>query len=117
MGMYDEIWWEAELPSSQPSTSRLFQTKSFDRCLDRYIVTQEGKPRLVGNAWQNGPFQGQSDPGSVDVDFHGDIWLLSTERPSQEYVARFTHGRLEWIRLSSDVPPVRRNLIPPQSNE
>jgi hypothetical protein len=51
MGMYDEVWWEAELPEGHPATSRLFQTKSLDRCFDRYIVTREGRFCLVGNGW------------------------------------------------------------------
>jgi hypothetical protein len=34
----------------------------------------------------------------VDLDFHGDIRLVTLEGGYQEYVARFTHGTLEWIR-------------------
>ena len=48
MGMYDEIWWQAELPPGHSPEKRLFQTKSLHRCLDRYVVTSEGRLCLVG---------------------------------------------------------------------
>ncbi len=114
MGMYDEIWWQAELPRGHSPEKRLFQTKSLHRCLERYVVTSEGRLCLVGNGWQDdGPFEGTNDPrASVDTDFHGDIRLVSVNGEQTEYVARFTHGTLEWIQLMADVPErVRRNLM------
>jgi hypothetical protein len=114
MGMYDEVWWEAELPAEHPPTSRLFQTKSLHRCLDRYVVTREGRFCLVGNDWQDdAPFEGQhSAQGIIDVDFHGDIRLVSAAAGKyEEYIVRFTHGTLEWIRPMADVPEIRRNLV------
>ena len=116
MGMFDEIWWEAELPAGHSPTSRLFQTKSFDSCMDRYVVTDDGKLRLVGNSLQDHePFEGgQSHHESVDVDFHGDMRMGSAaEGRYVEYVVRFTHGRLEWIRPSSEVKPLFPIPFPP----
>jgi hypothetical protein len=114
MGMYDEVWWDAELPTGHPPAGRLFQTKSFDRCLDRYIVTAQGRLCLVGNGWQDdGPFVGTQDrEGGVDVDFHGDMRLTSMDGKQEQYVARFTHGTLEWIRPMADVLQVGRRLMP-----
>jgi len=43
--------------------------------------------------------------GSTDTNFHGDIRLLSNEGELEEYVARFTHGTLEWIRPLADFMP------------
>jgi hypothetical protein len=114
MGMYDEIWWQAELPRGHSPESRLFQTKSLHRCLERYVVTPEGRLRLVGHGWQDeGAFEGTHDPkASMDTDFHGDIRLVSVDGEQIEYVARFTHGKLEWIQLMPEVPErVRRNLM------
>jgi len=114
MGMYDEIWWQAELPHGRSPEKRLFQTKSLHRCLDRYVVTSEGRLCLVGNGWQDdGEFGGAYDSkANVDTDFHGDIRLLSVGGEHSEYVARFTHGKLEWIQLMAEVPErVRRNLM------
>jgi hypothetical protein len=99
MGMYDEIWFDAELPDV-PSACRRFQTKSLDCCLDRYTVTKAGRLCLTGNVMlDDEPVVGaQGETEDVDLDFHGDIRLLSTEGDGGEYVARFTHGTLEWIR-------------------
>lgn len=105
MGLYDEIWWEAELPSDHPPTDRLFQTKSLDPCLDRYVVTAEGRLRLVGNGWcDDEDFKGGGEQEGTDVNFHGDIRLVSLTPGREEYMARFTHGTLEWIRPTADAP-------------
>ena len=40
----------------------------------------------------------------IDVEFHGDMRLLSAEG-DREYLARFTHGTLEWIRPLADGEP------------
>ncbi len=33
----------------------------------------------------------------VDMNFHGDLQLRASAPDYEEYVARFTHGRLEWV--------------------
>jgi hypothetical protein len=115
--MFDEIWWEADLPAGHSPDSRLFQTKSFENCFDRFVVTPEGRFCLVGNGWQDDdPFRGEKTRGSIDMEFHGDMRLSSlVDGKYVEYVARFTHGTLEWIRPSADVPQILRNLPPPES--
>ena len=105
MGLYDEIRWEAALPKGHPPDSRLFQTKSLDPCLDHYVVTPEGRLLLVGNGFEDDA--DLADAGisqGIDVEFHGDMRLLSSEG-HQEYLARFTHGTLEWIRPLADGEP------------
>jgi hypothetical protein len=106
MGLYDEIWWEAELPAGHPPDNRLFQTKSLDPCLDRYVVTLEGRLRLVGNGFQDDAAFAGARPGqeAIDVDFHGDLRLVSSVPDYEVYSARFTHGTVEWIRPSADGP-------------
>ncbi len=48
----------------------------------------------------------------VDMDFHGDIRLISTvEGRCIEYAARFTHGNLEWIRPWSELPELHQSLL------
>jgi hypothetical protein len=106
MGLYDEIRWDAALPPGHPPGSRLFQTKSLDYpCLDRYIVTAEGRLLLVGNGFGDDSDLANADISqAIDVDFHGDMRLISAEG-QWEYLARFTHGTLEWIRpLAGDEP-------------
>lgn len=52
--------------------------------------------------------------GDVDTEFHGDIRLTSTsENQLLEYVARFTHGTLEWIRPWAEVTEMQRALLTP----
>jgi hypothetical protein len=95
--MYDIVVFDAELPGLPPQ-SRRFQTKSLDRCLDRYTVTREGRLCLSGNEMADDePAAGQPETEDVDIDFHGDIRLVS-EGEGGEYIARFTHGTLEWVQ-------------------
>ena len=102
MGMFDVVVFDVELPDCGcPVQGRRFQTKSLDRCLDIYTVTRAGRLRLTGN-----DLLGSDDaPASeeIDIDFHGDIRLLA-EKGHDEYVARFTHGALEWVRPMADMP-------------
>ena len=109
MGLIDEIWFEDPLPGVQ-SNCRRFQTKSLHRCLDRYIVTKEGRLCLTRNVRLEGTSSSGAEEKSkgIDVDFHGDIRLITDEAGIEEYVARFTHGALEWIRPLSDLPEFNR---------
>jgi hypothetical protein len=105
MGFYDEIRWDAVLPAGHPPGSRLFQTKSLNPCLDHYVVTAEGRLLLTGNGFED--YADVADAGTsrgIDVEFHGDIRLLSAEG-QREYLARLTHGTLEWIRPLADGEP------------
>ena len=58
------------------------------------VVTQQGRLRLVGSGWKDAePFRGaENAQRNIDVDFHGDIRLVSVGGQYLEYVARFTHG-------------------------
>ena len=102
------------IAAGHPPAGRLFQTKSFDRCLDRYIVTAQGRLCRVGNGWQDdGPFDGRhGQQDGIDVDFHGDMRLTSMDGKQEQYVARFTHGTLEWIRPMADVLQVGQRRMP-----
>jgi hypothetical protein len=98
MGMYDVVVFDLDVPGLSLK-GRRFQTKSFERCLDLYTVTAAGRICLTGSDL------GDDEPGTrndqreaVDIDFHGDIRLVAEERDYQEYLARFTHGTLEWVR-------------------
>jgi len=105
MGLFDEIRWDAALPEGHPPDSRLFQTKSLDPCLDCYVVTAEGRLLLAGNGFEDDADLANAaiSPG-IDVEFHGDMRLVS-EEGHREYLARFTHGALEWIRPLADGDP------------
>jgi len=104
MGMYDQIRWDAALPEGHAPDDRIFQTKSLDPCLEHYLVTREGRLLLVGNGWEDEDLALAHDWKGIDVDFHGDMRLVSI-KGYREYLARFTHGTLEWIRPLADGDP------------
>jgi len=97
MGLYDEVRWDATLPEGHPPDDRIFQTKSLDPGLEQYVVTAEGRLLLVGNGWQDEALEQPQPLQGIDVEFHGDIRIVSLKSQSQ-YLVRFTHGTLEWIR-------------------
>lgn len=121
MGMFDDVYCEADLPTRHPEGQRAFQTKSLFCCLDRFTITKEGRLVLHESRFEslaeaaNGlPVLARIPVGDVDTDFHGDIRLTSTaENHFIEYAARFTHGSLEWIRPWSEITEFHRSLLSP----
>ena len=107
MGMFDEVRIEFEVPGL-PGLPRNFQTKSLDSCMDGYTITKAG--RLVRSSRGFSLWADEESSGSalaepeVDIDFHGDMRLRTSEGEYQEFVARFTHGNLEWLRPIAEVP-------------
>ena len=111
MGMFDYVRIEAEMPGV-PSLPGHFQTKSLDRALEYYTITKVG--RLVRNSGEHDPppdgetWKIPASAQDVDMDFHGDMNLIGDEAPYPQYVARFTHGMLEWIRPLDEIPEGQR---------
>jgi hypothetical protein len=102
MGMFDTIYCQYPLPNPRHQDLD-FQTKDLECLLDTYTITQEGW--LVQHAkrgWGEGRLV-----RDVEWPLHGDLRFytsVKTEEPSWiEYVARFTHGRVEWIRPIEEV--------------
>lgn len=95
MGLYDTLRCEYPLP--EPTHQRReFQTKDFERLLDEYLITRDG--RLVRRARR-----GKSGLArDVEWPYHGDVRFYDVDpekdRGLIEYVARFIDGRVEWIR-------------------
>jgi hypothetical protein len=70
----------------------------------------------------------QCETKDIDLDFHGDIRLISAEGGIEEYVARFTRGALEWIRsvnspaagsvcIDEADASLRQDLYPHETND
>ncbi|HEY4594677.1 MAG TPA: hypothetical protein VIJ61_19820 [Thermoanaerobaculia bacterium] len=101
MGMFDTVSCEYPLPNARHQDLE-FQTKNLECALFTYIITREG--RLIRRAWNR---SGEKQNPDVEWLLHGDIRFytsVKTEEPSWvEYVARFTHGRIEWIRPLEEV--------------
>ncbi|HEY2292624.1 MAG TPA: hypothetical protein VGM86_18135, partial [Thermoanaerobaculia bacterium] len=97
MGMFDTVHCKYPLPNSRHQDLE-FQTKDLECLLGQYTITRGG--RLVWHArrgrWGGGPDR------DIQWPLHGDIRIytsVKTEDPSWvEYVVRFTHGQVEWIR-------------------
>jgi hypothetical protein len=104
MGLYDEIRWDAPLPEGHPPDDRIFQTKSLDPCLGHFRVTPEGRLELVRNGWDDDDLEVAENLEGVGVEFHGDMRLVA-RKTYRQYLARFTHGVLEWIRPLADDEP------------
>lgn len=97
MGMFDTIRCKYPLPDARHQDLE-FQTKDLECLLGEYTITRSG--RLVWHArrggWGGGPDR------DIQWPLHGDIRIytsVKSEDPSWvEYVVRFTHGQVEWIR-------------------
>jgi hypothetical protein len=108
MGMYDEVICEYPLPDDKEPLRRQFQTKNLHRLLDRYTITKQGRliHHRVRYVAEETPAEGRFgfqmvpvEQKDIDMDFHGDIRLSGMKDNTPcDYVVRFTHGALEWIR-------------------
>jgi len=108
--MFDDIKCEAKLPDGRVPGG-CFQTKSLFCCMDQFTITAAGKLIFHRHQYET---DGEREVRSgvtrpehklvhmedIDMDYHGDIRFYgpTLEDHLVEYVARFTHGTLEWIR-------------------
>jgi hypothetical protein len=98
--MFDTVYCEYPLPEAAHQGLE-FQTKDLERFLGTYTITRDG--RLVRHARRGG--RGEPDR-DVEWPLHGDIrFYTSEDKEWIEYVARFTHGQVEWIRPLEEVRP------------
>ncbi len=103
MGMFDTIYCEYPLPDARHQDLD-FQTKNLECFLDTYTITVDG--RLVRRA-RRGWGAGAGPERDIEWPLHGDIRIYtsvkSEDPPWVEYVVRFTHGVVEWIRPLAEV--------------
>jgi len=126
MGMFDEITCEYPLPDPEVQ-AELFQTKSFEKLLDRYTITKDGHLIKHEVRWEpvpeeKRPYYGTSVKeeypilqlvgsiktvpiGDIEIPYQGDIRFYTskeTQEPGQrawyEYCAHFTKGKVRWIK-------------------
>jgi hypothetical protein len=124
MGMFDEVKCDAPLPDNRAIPGSWFQSKSLACCLWRYTITKNGRLIFHRHHYENGPDreirEGLRMPtyklikvDHIDTEFHGDVRLYGSADDDTEldYVARFTHGRLEWLRRFEDVSATNENWL------
>ena len=99
MGIFDTVHCEYPLPDARHQDLD-FQTKDLERFLGNYTITYDG--RLIRHAGR-----GRGGPDrDIEWPIYGDIRIYtSVDKEWIEYVVRFTHGRVEWIRPLEEVPP------------
>ena len=113
MGMFDDIKCDYPLPGLGV-VGTVFQSKSLDCLMWTYTITREGRlfvrtyslelvpedERPYPDMLSLGMFRAINER-DVDTEYHGDICFYGD---SGEFVARFTHGTLEWVKSIDDMP-------------
>lgn len=99
MGVFDTVRCEFRLPNPLHQDLE-FQTKDLDGSLNRYTITRDG--RLIRH-----PRREDTGPGrDAEWPIHGDVRICGggaeDEERFVEYVVRFTHGRVEWVRPAAE---------------
>lgn len=97
MGLFDTVKCEYPLPNSLHQDLE-FQTKDLECLLDHYTITRDG--RLVRHHRPGG----RGPERDIEWPLHGDIRIydLDPEERFIEYIVRFTHGRVEWVRPAGE---------------
>ncbi|SUS07760.1 conserved hypothetical protein [uncultured Defluviicoccus sp.] len=101
MGMYDRLYSRIPLPDCNLPTDIELQTKDLECLLDCYVIDADGRLLLC----QSRPDDPPDPTGAEDTGYHGDLCFYTLSEPDgepHEFLARFTHGRLEWIRRNPE---------------
>jgi hypothetical protein len=113
MGMFDYIEFECEIPEpARKCYPEGWQTKDLRNMMDVYVVKNDGalfrkKTKYVAAPERKlFPYQAVPDGEEEVVDYHGDIFVIgSPSSESNEFIemrVRFTHGKLEEIKLMGE---------------
>jgi hypothetical protein len=116
MGFSDRVRIDRAYPDLGIERGRDFQTKSLNAGGDDFTISADGK--LVEHVWRHefdaGRFSSTRIAGEDKlIAYHGDVLLFSRDPygNTREFVARFTHGQLEWIRPVSEYPIENLHLL------
>lgn len=111
MSLFDSIRCDYPLPDPRVQDAE-FQTKDLGESRGRYTITKAG--RLVRHQHSVDLITEKANTGrpadprtGKDVGYHGDIRIqaMLTGSGAVQYVVRFTHGTVEWIRPSLETMP------------
>lgn len=114
MGLFDTITCEVPLPEAEHQDLE-FQTKDLECLMLHYVITRDGRlVRKAGRGLLQGPVRDSTWP------HHGDLRFYTSTGDGEarqwiEYVARFTHGRVEWIRAHDQVAAAETDATPAAS--
>lgn len=94
MGLFDTVGCEYPLPEARHQELE-FQTKGLECVMDHFTITRDGRLIRHPGGWSR-------LDRDVEWPVHGDIRIYTSDKTQDpswiEYVVRFTHGRVEWIR-------------------
>lgn len=107
MSFFDTLRCDYPLPDPE-FQERTFHTLNFRCLLDHYCLGTDGRLRQIHRKLYNP--QGKPaahPPASEDTGYHGDLRFHSQvpARRKIAYVARFSHGTVEWIRRVEQEEP------------
>jgi hypothetical protein len=122
MGFCDNITRDQEYAKYGVARGRSFQTKSLYAGGGEFTIPADGSLVEHRYRFENDRQRPESaslySPGrrvhvkDTVIAYHGDILLYGARKEETlELVARFTNGRLEWIRRLEDYPEANRALL------
>jgi hypothetical protein len=125
MGLCDYVTLEGEYPGCALPRGSRCQSQSLYAAGSEFAITAEGKLMQHVYRYENDPEQlhplGWTRRKRIHlrdevIAYHGDLLLMYLESAAglKEWVARFTHGRLEWIKPLDDYPEANRRLLTEQ---
>lgn len=101
MGCFDTVRCQAKVPGAELLGDREFQTKDLGKRMDEFTIRGDGRLIHHRTRWGSDPSQWTRFPDrDVLVPLHDDVTLTghSADGLISTYVARFTDGKLEWIK-------------------
>jgi hypothetical protein len=123
MGFADNVVLEQASQEYGLKAGTTFQTKSLYAGGGEFTITSDGKLVEHRYRYEDDPTSRHSvghwgrskrvHVGDTVIDYHGDILLhgVQPDYSPKEFVARFTHGRVEWIRPAEEYPEENRRLL------
>ncbi len=113
MGFYDTVTFETAHEACGIAAGARYETKSLGRGSDEYMISGTGELVLEQCRYEDAdqssdggfPRLKRVVIGDVVVPYHGDLLLTGvTDQEPNELAARFTHGKLEWVRPVASYP-------------
>src|SRR5262245_61591321 len=124
MGYSDYLTCELELPGLGVPAGLTFQTKDLfgtgvrltltpaGRLIEHQARIEEAERKLVAPGVTVSDYRA-IPLGDRDLEFHGDVRFYTHLRNGTfvQFVARFTHGQVEWIRSLGELSDTHRSLL------
>lgn len=116
MGYADDVILEGGYSEHGIAPETVLRSKSLYGNGSVFTITYDGRliEHLSGPAGRESPASERAaQSGTMVIDYHGDLLLdyVSADHRHHSFVARFTHGQLEWLRPVDEYPEANRMLL------